>query len=112
MEIGPLLQKIIDYCKEKDFSEISFPFNEETMVFKANGKIFALLGLDAPHYLNLKCDPDLAIALRSQYSYVIPGYHMNKKHWNSIVVGNEIDFDLVFKWIDHSHTLITQKNRR
>ncbi len=71
--------------------EESFPFGEDTLVFKTNNKIFLLVSLSAvPLQFNVKCDPERAIELREIYSSVIPGYHMNKKHWNTIIVDGSI----------------------
>jgi predicted DNA-binding protein (MmcQ/YjbR family) len=98
-----------DYCISKKGSSESFPFGDETLVFKADGKIFALVNLDGDLSINLKCDPALALELRERYSSVTPGYHMNKKHWNTIFLDGSIPDKEVFSWIDHSYELITGK---
>jgi predicted DNA-binding protein (MmcQ/YjbR family) len=84
----------------------SLPFGDDTLVFKKNGKIFALANLDGDLSLNLKCDPSFAIELREKYSSVIPGYHMNKKHWNTVNLDGTIPDKEIFAWIDHSYDLI------
>jgi len=98
-----------EYCIAKEGATESFPFGEDTLVFKANEKIFALVNLDGDLNINLKCDPGLAIELRERFSAVTPGYHMNKKHWNTIILDGTIPDKEVFSWIDHSYDLITGK---
>jgi predicted DNA-binding protein (MmcQ/YjbR family) len=92
----------------KDVTE-SFPFGDDTLVFKVNGKIFALANLDGDLTVNLKCDPSLAIKLRERYVSVIPGYHMNKKHWNTVILDGSIPDKEVFAWIDHSYNQVLKK---
>lgn len=88
-------------------AEESFPFGEETLVFKVKGKIFMLMGLESdPLQFNVKCDPDKAIELRDSYSNVLPGYHMNKKHWNSVVVDGTMNGKQIKQQIDHSYQLV------
>jgi predicted DNA-binding protein (MmcQ/YjbR family) len=95
-----------DYCISKKGSTESLPFGDDTLVFKVNGKIFALVNLDGDLSINLKCDPALAIELRERYSSVTPGYHMNKKHWNTFTLNGSVPDKEVFSWIDHSYDLI------
>ena len=99
-----------DYCISKDGASESFPFGEDTLVFKAKDKIFALVNLDGDLSINLKCDPVLAIELRERHSSVIPGYHMNKKHWNTVLLDGSVPDKEVFSWIDHSYKLIAGKH--
>jgi len=99
-----------DYCISKKRSTESFPFGEETLVFKADGKIFALVNLDGDLSINLKCEPSFAIDLRERFSSVTPGYHMNKKHWNTVLLDGSVPDKEVFSWIDHSYDLITGKH--
>ena len=99
-----------DYCISKKGSMETFPFGDDTLVFKVKEKIFALVNLDGDLSINLKCDPVLAIDLRERYSSVIPGYHMNKKHWNTIFLDGSIPDKEIFVWIDHSFDLITGKH--
>ena len=79
------IESLREYCISKKNVTESFPFGEDTLVFKTDGKIFALVNLDGDLSINLKCDPALAIELRERYSSVTPGYHMNKKHWNTVI---------------------------
>jgi predicted DNA-binding protein (MmcQ/YjbR family) len=95
-----------EYCLKKDDVTEGFPFGEDTLVFKVNGKIFALVNLDGALSINLKCDPILAIELRERYSSVTSGYHMNKKHWNTINLDGTVPDKEVFSWIDHSYSLV------
>jgi Uncharacterized protein conserved in bacteria len=88
----------------------TFPFGDDTLVFKVKEKIFALVNLDGDLSINLKCDPVLAIDLRERYSSVTPGYHMNKKHWNTVLLDGSVPDKEVFSWIDHSYDLITGKH--
>ena len=96
-----------EYCIAKDGATESFPFGEETLVFKVGGKIFALLDIESrPTTINLKCDPERAVLLREEFSVVKPGYHMNKKHWNTITVHSSIRSSDLQEWIDHSYDLV------
>ena len=88
-----------------DVSE-EFPFGPETLVFKVKGKMFALTDLDLFVSINLKCDPDEAIELRERYPAVQPGYHMNKKHWNTILMDNSIPDRNLKEWIENSYQLV------
>ncbi len=96
------------YCLEKRGVTESFPFDDTTLVFKVMNKMFALVNLDDDPRLNLKCDPEQAIVLREHYDSVIPGYHMNKKHWNTIVLDETISDRLLMQWIDDSYNLIVE----
>jgi predicted DNA-binding protein (MmcQ/YjbR family) len=91
------------------------PFDDQTLVFKVMGKMFALTNINAFQSVNLKCDPALAEELRDQYQAVKPGYHMNKKHWNTIDNDGSISDQQLHTWIDHSYDLVvaglTKKQR-
>ena len=98
-----------EYCLKKPGATESTPFGPDNIVFKVGGKMFALLALDEiPPAANLKCDPDRALELRDRYEEVTPGYHMNKKHWNTVEIAGGIPDDEVRKMIDHSYTLVVQ----
>ena len=104
-----MIEELRSYCLKKNHVSESFPFDENTLVFKVHGKMFVLFSLEQdPLRINVKCDPEYAIQLRETYWQVIPGYHANKKHWNSIIV-DAIDSSLVLKWIDHSYELVWEK---
>jgi len=97
-----------EYCLRKKGVEEDFPFGEQTLVFKVMGKLFALTGLDEVEYsVNLKCDPDYAIELRETHpDDVAPGYHMNKKHWNTVQFERSLDDSFLKKLVDHSYDLV------
>ncbi|MDZ7614152.1 MAG: MmcQ/YjbR family DNA-binding protein [Flavobacteriaceae bacterium] len=103
------IEEFSSYCLQKKGVKEDFPFDEHTLVFKVCDKVFALTGLDETEFkINLKCDPDWAVELRESYEGVIPGFHMNKKHWNTIYV-NKIPAGLFTKLIDHSYELVLEK---
>ena len=103
------IEEFRKYCLSKKGVTEEFPFGEVTLVFKVMGKMFALTNLDSDFSVNLKCDPVLAIDLREQYSSVLPGYHMNKKHWNTIIIDGRISNKLIYEWIDHSYQLVVDQ---
>jgi predicted DNA-binding protein (MmcQ/YjbR family) len=97
------------HCLSKAAVTEGTPFGPEDIVFKVVGKMFAILALEeVPTRVNLKCDPDLALELRDRYEQVEPGYHMNKKHWNTVVLDGVIPEREVRKMIDHSYELVVQ----
>src|SRR6476660_1489789 len=104
------LEVFREYCLKKAGVTEGTPFGEDVLVFKVAGKIFALASLDeVPTTVNLKCDPDLALELRDRYEQVRPGYHMNKKHWNTIEIEAGIPDAEIRKMIDHSYELVAKK---
>ncbi len=106
------IETIREYCLAKEGAEETLPFGPDIIVFKVNSKAFLLLPLDTEELrFNVKCDHDLALELREQYDYVIPGYHMNKKHWNTIVVNAKTPSKLLKEWIDHSYDLVNGKKK-
>lgn len=95
------------YCLAKPGATEGAPFGPDHIVFKVQGKMFALLGLDeVPTRVNLKCDPDLALELRDRYEQVEPGYHMNKRHWNTVIFDGVIPEVEIKKMVDHSYELV------
>lgn len=101
------LRNIRAYCAKKKGAVEEFPFDFSTLVFKVGGKMFALMNIDAePVSINLKCDPFLSLELRERYPQVTPGYHMNKKHWNTLLVDGGMPDDEVLRLIDHSYDLV------
>ncbi|WP_300602036.1 MmcQ/YjbR family DNA-binding protein [Niabella sp.] len=103
------IEELREYCLQQPSVEEGFPFGPETLVFKVNGKIFLLTGLDNdPLQFNVKCDPEKAEVLREQYACVLPGYHMNKKHWNTIVVDGSVSNRLLKEWITDSYNLVAK----
>lgn len=93
------------HCLGKKGVTEEFPFGVPVAVYKVQGKMFALADADFRR-INLKCDPVRAIALRERYRGVIPGYHMNKRHWNSVIMDGSVDDALVYEWVDHSYDLV------
>lgn len=102
------IETLRDYCLAKSGVTEGFPFGEETLVFKVMGKVFLLSGLDSmPLSFNVKCDPEYAIELREQYpATVIGAYHMNKRHWNTVVCDGMLDDAQLRALIDHSYRLV------
>jgi predicted DNA-binding protein (MmcQ/YjbR family) len=104
------LQTIVDYCLSKPATSSGYPFGEGTLVLKVVSKMFALISEESePLWINLKCDPDDALALREQYEAIQPGYHMNKKHWNTVTIDGSLPDKLVYELIDHSYDLVVSK---
>jgi len=103
------LEQFREYCLRKPCAIESTPFGPDVLVFKVSAKMFALAVLDeVPTRVNLKCDPDLALELRDRYEQVTPGYHMNKKHWNTVEIESGIPDAELRKMIDHSYDLVAK----
>ena len=100
------VEEFREYCLLKKGVTEEFPFDQSTLVFKVMGKMFALAGIQNFESINLKCDPEKAISLREEHDFVRPGFHMNKKHWNTIDLDWNVADDLVKSWIDHSYDLV------
>ena len=107
------VEEIRDYALSKENVTESFPFGEETLVFKSNDKIFLLIGLNESELrFNVKCSPESALALRDEFPQnVFPGFHMNKKHWNTIVVKG-LKTSLIKDWINDSYELVQPKIKK
>lgn len=102
------LEQIRTYCLSKPCVSEGFPFDEDTLVFKVAGKMFCLTSFSEPDRINLKCDPELAVQLRERYPCVLPGYHMNKKMWNTVLMDGSIPPKKLFEWIDHSYNEVVR----
>lgn len=101
--------EVIDYCLAKKGVEETTPFGPEALVYKVMGKMFALTDPDEyPPFVNLKCDPDRALELRDEHESIRPGYHMSKKHWNSVYLDETLSADFVRELIDHSYDLVVK----
>jgi predicted DNA-binding protein (MmcQ/YjbR family) len=101
------IEQLRDYCLAKPGVEESLPFGPDVLVFKVMNKLFLLCPLDTEGLqFNVKCGPDKALELREQYPSVLPGYHMNKKHWNTVMADGSIPAKLLKEWIDHSYELV------
>jgi predicted DNA-binding protein (MmcQ/YjbR family) len=108
------VEEIRDFALSLEDVTESFPFGPETIVFKINNKMFLLLPLDEVDFLkiNVKCNPELALELRANYpDTVLPGYHMNKKHWNTLVIDGLLPWMRVKEMIEHSYGLVGKKKR-
>ena len=95
-----------NYCIKKKGVTESFPFDSQTLVFKVMDKMFALTSIEVFENINLKCDPEKAIELREHYDAILPGYHMNKKHWNTVKINGTIPDQMLCELIDHSYDLV------
>ena len=100
------IESFREYCLALPAVTESFPFDESTLVFKVMGKMFALASLEGENSVNLKCDPERAIELREEFSDILPGYHMNKKHWNTLLLSGDLKLSLIKELIDHSYNLV------
>lgn len=103
------IEKFREYCLLKKGVTEEFPFDDVTLVFKVMGKIFALTKLNKEFKINLKCDTEQAMELREKYPAVQPGYHMNKLHWNTIMIDDSVPDKLIYQWINHSYNLVIEK---
>jgi predicted DNA-binding protein (MmcQ/YjbR family) len=97
-----------NYCLQLSGVTEEFPFGEQTLVFKVGGKMFALTGIDNFESINLKCEPEKAVELREQWEGVLPGYHMNKKHWNTVLTDGHIPDKLLEEWTRDSYELVVK----
>ena len=101
-----------EYCVRKKGVSEDMPFDDLTLVFKVGGKMFALVSMnESPCSINLKCDPERSVILREKYESITPGYHMNKKHWNTVLVDGSVSSKQLKEWIDDSFALVRQKKR-
>lgn len=98
--------EIRNFCLAKKGAEETFPFDNETLVFKVMNKMFLLININNPGSMNLKCDPEYAIELREQYSEIVAGWHMSKKHWNTVNLTGSLDKKLLIDLIEHSYLLV------
>lgn len=106
------IEELREYCLSVKGAEECFPFDEDTLVFKVENKMFAYISLtpkDGELRVNLKCDPETAIDLRERYEAVIPGYHSNKKYWNTIYLNGDMIGDEIKIWINHSVEEVVKK---
>lgn len=97
-----------DYCLAKPGTSEGFPFDQSTLVFKVMGKMYALTSVENFEFINLKCDPDRSLELRDLHNAIRPGYHMNKKLWNSVYVDGTLPDELIYELIDHSYELVVE----
>lgn len=95
-----------DYCLSKSGASEDTPFDENTLCFKVGGKIFAIIDIELFESVNLKGDPEKAVELREEFTGIVPGYHMNKKHWNTVSFDGSVPDNLILELVDHSYDLI------
>lgn len=100
------VEELRDYCLQKSGVTEGMPFDNDTLVFRVGNKIFLLMSLNTGNRFNVKCDPELAIELRDRHAEVIPGFHMNKTHWNSVYTDGNLTNKQLCEMIDHSYSLI------
>ena len=101
------VEELREYCLYLKGATECFPFDDVTLVLKVQGKMFALIPLsNTTTSISLKCDPELAITLREEYESVVPAYHFNKKHWNTVYIDSRLTRKLVCEWINHSYNLV------
>jgi len=100
------IEALRDYCLGKPGAEETFPFGDDTMVFKVGNKIFLLASLEGSRTFNAKSDPDRAVELREMHSEVTPGFHMNKKHWNTVDMEGRLTTKQIHEMVDDSYNLI------
>ncbi|MBI3238154.1 MAG: MmcQ/YjbR family DNA-binding protein [Flavobacteriia bacterium] len=100
------LDEILQFCLQLKGTTEHFPFDQKTLVFKVMGKMYALIDVEKPDSMNLKCDPERAIELRERYACVLPGWHMSKKHWNTVLLNNELNTSELQELIVHSYELV------
>lgn len=113
LENAIYIDEIREYCLTKPGVTEDFPFDDEVLAFRVIDKIFALVNVEKqPSFVNLKCDPERAVELRERYPSVKPGYHMNKRHWNSVYVDGGFSQEELRKWIDHSYELVVKNLKK
>ena len=96
-----------EYCLSKKGATEDLPFDDVTLVFKVAGKMFSLVSMnESPLHVNLKCDPERSVLLREKYESITPGYHMNKKHWNTLLLNGTISDEILQELTDHSYSLV------
>lgn len=103
------IEQYRNYCLRKQGATESFPFDQSTLVHKVASKMFALTNIDTFESINLKCDPETALELRGLYPGITPGYHMNKRHWNTVKMDGRIPDAVIYQWIDNSYRLVVSK---
>lgn len=107
------IERLRDFCLSLPLVTECFPFDEDTLVFKVEGRMFLFTGLEHPELLfNVKCDPEYALELRDRYAEVTPGFHCNKKYWNTVHVTPTLQDDVVRGWVLHSYTEVVKKLNR
>ena len=102
------IEQFRKYCLSKKGVTEEFPFDHSTLVFKVMGKMFALVNVDSLESMNIKCEPEKAIELREQFPDIIPGYHMDKRHWNTVKFNAGVSDQLALSLVDNSYELVAK----
>jgi len=102
------IESFREFCLSLPATNEKMPFDQETLVFTVCDKMFALVNIEKFESFNVKCDPELAVQLREKYSTIIPGWHMNKKHWNTIILDGSLDDKQLQDWIKHSYDMVVK----
>lgn len=103
------IEQFREFCLSLPDVTEEFPFGPGTLVYKVKGKLFALTDIELFESINVKCDPELAVELRERYAGVLPGYHMNKQHWNTVMMDQSIPDKLILEWVSNSYNLVKSK---
>jgi predicted DNA-binding protein (MmcQ/YjbR family) len=103
------IEAFYDFCTSLPGTSEDFPFDENTLVFKVMGKMYALIDVEKFESINLKCDPIRALELRTGYEEIKPGYHMNKKHWNTVSTNGNLSDEFIYDLIKHSYEIVVAK---
>ena len=103
------IEELREYCLSLPHVKEDMPFDEETLVFKVGGKMFCFASLEGNLKMNLKCDPDEAIEMRETFASVLPGFHMNKRHWNTVLIDGSVSDGLLKTWVLNSYKLVIAK---
>lgn len=107
------IEELREYCLGKENTTENLPFGPGTLVFSINGKIYLLVGFDrSPLQFNVKCDPEFALEIRERHPCILPGYHMNKKHWNTVIVDGSLSDQMLRELIDHSYDLVKNGKKK
>lgn len=102
------IEDLREYCLSFPHTSEGLPFDETTLVFKVVDKIFCLADLETFEMINVKCDPEEAVLLREEYRAVLPGYHSNKRHWNSLIMDGSLPDHLIKEWVKNSYDLVVK----
>ncbi len=102
------IEEFREFCLSLKGATEKMPFDQTTLVFYVGGKIFCLTDIEDFEFINLKCEPEKAVELREQYPGVLPGYHMNKRHWNSVMMDGSVPLSLVRQWVRESYELVVK----
>lgn len=103
------IEALREYCLRKPYTTEETPFGPDTLVFKVYGKLFCAFNIQTFESVNLKCDPEYAIELRAEFAGVEPGFHMNKKHWNTIRFDTDVSPQQILRLVDHSFEMVVKK---